>query len=517
MDENLRHPNEDIQMTAGFALAALMRSYFPVRETGPSDRLQRRVVDKYVNLVCTSDNPAESRGFALALGSLPKKILAPSVKVLDFVLNCLIKAARFDTIVGSHGDAETRRNAFRALVSVTREVSFSESRTPPQVALSSQQLEQIFECFLLGMQDYNTDRRGDIGSWSRIESMTGLKHIMFLAIENGVIIDVDLMTKSVGGMLKQLSEKLDNVRLHAGLCIQDILRCQSSQILALPFYDDLCASLQVNSQTNWSEAKVAFRRIVKALKIQSFFHFIVAGLVVSVGALTESVTKEAEEALSGWVRNDEETDKTMSEKMEKLGTSFLRLFQENKRKRRVVLPLLKTLEKLFDRGMIDVLLTQTDDTFAESLLLCIQTEVNGCTDVYILLSAVSVALSLLSPTNDVSLNSRVFEFVLGMLRHDFPRVRQHTADNLYVRLLEVPSLVQSQNYLDELLHLLLQGHWRSDTMGDQRLNELCSNVAHFLGVQFKISRSTLPKKKRAPETFDDDDFATYSSLVHATF
>jgi hypothetical protein len=47
--------------------------------TAPSERLQARIVDKYLQLALTDDNVAVTRGFTLALGVLPPRILRPSV------------------------------------------------------------------------------------------------------------------------------------------------------------------------------------------------------------------------------------------------------------------------------------------------------------------------------------------------------------------------------------------------------------------------------------------------------
>lgn len=515
VDENLRHPNEDIQKAAGFALAALTRSYFPVRESGPSERLQSRVVDKYIKLVNTSVNPAETRGYALALGSLPKKLLAPSAQVLDSVLTCLILAARFDATVGQQADAETRRNAIRALESVANEVGFTASSTPPAVSLCTHQLRQLCECFILGLQDYNTDRRGDIGSWSRIASMTGLQHLIFLAVDNNVEIELDVMTRIVGGLLKQLSEKLDNVRAHAGSCLEEILQRKCSDITGLSCHSDLCQSLQIGTETNWSDAKVSFRRVVKALDIPQYFHLIVSGLVVSVGALTESVTKEAEEALIGWLREKDVNGAKVGTRVEQIGLSFLQLFREHTRKGRVILPLMKTLEKLCNRGLMDVWLSLPDMNFASSLLGCLSAETRGCNDIHRLLSAVGVALGLLSQLNDMSLNCDVLMFVIGMLDHEFPRVRKHAADNLYVRLLEEPSVLPKQDNLDDVLDLLLMGQWLSDTVGDNNIDRLCVKVAQLIGVEFTPLLTRVAETKRVVGP-PKDDFASYASLVNAT-
>mmetsp|Transcript_15315 Transcript_15315/g.21649 ORF Transcript_15315/g.21649 Transcript_15315/m.21649 type:complete len:113 (-) Transcript_15315:16-354(-) len=50
--------------------------------------------------------------------------------------------------------------------------------------MDQQQIIQVFEAFLLALQDYNTDRRGDVGSWSRIAAMTGLEDLTSIALKS---------------------------------------------------------------------------------------------------------------------------------------------------------------------------------------------------------------------------------------------------------------------------------------------------------------------------------------------
>ena len=89
IDSNLKHPNEYIQKAAVAALHALTRTYFPVGESGPSQRLQGRVVDTFVTIIFSDDNAAATRGYSLALGSLPSKLLAPNESFLSKVIGCL--------------------------------------------------------------------------------------------------------------------------------------------------------------------------------------------------------------------------------------------------------------------------------------------------------------------------------------------------------------------------------------------------------------------------------------------
>ena len=330
IDANLKHPNEDIQRAAVDALASLMESYFPVTEKGPSTRLQTRVVDKYTRLVLQSNHPAETRGYSLALGALPKKLLAPSSKVLNTVLDCLCRRARPSSKVAKEGDAETRRNCTEALCRVIETVGFEQSRSSDDHAddnpilpypfhpLNKDQTTKIIDSFLLSLSDYNVDRRGDVGSWSRMAAMSGLQTTTRLCLQQcpDRINDITATT-IVGGICKQLGEKLDAVRLHAGKCLEMVL---SYAGLPLASHDLLCQAFRLDSSqssssssssitsTNWADAKTTFPMLMMAANADEMFPYIIDGVVISVGALTESVTKSAEEALLAWIRQSSKND-----------------------------------------------------------------------------------------------------------------------------------------------------------------------------------------------------------------
>jgi hypothetical protein len=176
-----------VQQAAVAALHALTRTYFPVGISGPSQRLQKRIVDTFVQTILSDNNAAATRGYSLALGSLPPKLLAPNGDVLSKVIECLCAISRPNRKVGGESDAETRRNALRSLVQVCRTVGFSkmeESETPqvPLAFLSKAHVQLVFESLLESMGDYGIDRRGDVGSWSRVEAMVGLEEILYMAI-----------------------------------------------------------------------------------------------------------------------------------------------------------------------------------------------------------------------------------------------------------------------------------------------------------------------------------------------
>lgn len=314
IDSCIPHPNEMIQEQAGRALHHLMQSYFPVSSKGPSERLQNRVVGRYTNAVRTGINPAATRGFAMALGCLPAKLLAPSTEVLDLSLTCLCAAARPEAKVGDEKDAETRRNALVSLASICQTVGFHPCGVENHVVgLSPKQMNLVFGAHLRGINDYNMDRRGDIGSKCRLVAMKGLVTLSAMASQhsdgaNSEYFSEQKCLQIVGLLLKQFSEKLDVVRTEAATCLLRFLDLDSPMKPYVSSRERLREALTPpdcndSDSINWSDASITFPLVMKVAEIDEYFEFVISGLVVSVGCLTQSVSENASTALIRWARN----------------------------------------------------------------------------------------------------------------------------------------------------------------------------------------------------------------------
>lgn len=82
-----------------------------------------------------------------------------------------------------------------------------------------------------GLEDYTTDQRGDVGSWVRLASIAGLRHIIdaFRAQASQLRppeswLPPGLFHSIVGGVTKQLVERIDTVRADAGEHLLHIYR-----------------------------------------------------------------------------------------------------------------------------------------------------------------------------------------------------------------------------------------------------------------------------------------------------
>ena len=154
LDECLRHPHDIIQEAGAKALRALAGS----RLASDSAEIADRLPLKHVALLAKPANVAVSRGSALALGVLPRAMLAPNAPVLEHVVSALIHGTKLVGKVADR-DAETRRNCVVSLAEVVETVGVAWGPTAETGGLSTAQVYRIFCTLLRSTRDYATDKR----------------------------------------------------------------------------------------------------------------------------------------------------------------------------------------------------------------------------------------------------------------------------------------------------------------------------------------------------------------------
>lgn len=78
--------------------------------------------------------------------------------------------------------------------------------------------DTIVDHFVGFLNDYTTDRRGDIGSLVRVEALQGARVI--LQKHHGSTFRSECTQKLLGCISRLAAEKLDKVRFQAWLCLQ---------------------------------------------------------------------------------------------------------------------------------------------------------------------------------------------------------------------------------------------------------------------------------------------------------
>lgn len=399
LSENLKHPNSDIQAAAVAALRPFFRSYL----LPASDTTVVRSTGKYVKILKTDLNPSAKRGAALAFSALPGELLAPMWKdVLDALCAATIPEERLED-----QDVETRVNAVHSLSAVCEILyggpaeSLSRLKSPlsapvPHKFLGPVVREQVMDVLLKALDDYAIDNRGDIGSWVREAAMDALKRCSFLlcletngewtkvepecsagepaglfygeteasglteksrftTIRSGPLFDEEIAVKVVGGLAKQAVEKIDRVRDVAGRTLQHLLHSDQLSVDGIPHRRALEQIVPNDSNLNWAAPGISFPRLLQFLKFPEYRPYLLSGVVLSVGGLADSLGKVSTQALFEFLQGLPPTGSGIGALTDSssiwLGGQILELLKSNRGVDRVIVPVLKTLDILFCKGV----------------------------------------------------------------------------------------------------------------------------------------------------------------------
>jgi hypothetical protein len=257
--------------------------------------------------------------------------------------------------------------------------------------------------------------------------------------QDSLFVSLERITEMVGGMLKQLSEQLDTVRQKAGESLERVLM-SSFGAAKVKCHDELIQALELSSQSDedgeyraWGDPKHSFRLAMKASASgeNEYFSSVVAGMAVSIGGLTKSVSDAAFAVLVDWLE-----ERRGSFYPENLAFHLLRLLKENIGSIRVSLPAIKTMQFLFTRRFLSTLNPEDAAGYAMRFLDAFKETERYSDDVHRLHALVDATVSLLDNVDDAPARSSALAFLCKMLTHRFPRVRSYTAEQLYVVLLD---------------------------------------------------------------------------------
>jgi hypothetical protein len=263
-----------------------------------------------------------------------------------------------------------------------------------------------------------------------------------------------------------------------------------------------------------------------ALEMDTYFDAVVAGLVISVGGLSEAVVKESSSLLLKWCHN-KKTSKHFR-RLEMLASSFIALYEQHTFDDRVIVPLMKTTDMLL-KNDIFYFLAVKNHNFAHRLLQAVRTEINKTTDIGKLRLGIELLILLLGfddPVRPAALRSLVM-----LLGHRYPKVRKHASDLLYLQLLSdadpigpSPSevevtgtngndgptkcgLASSAENLERANEVLLTTAWDSGDLNAVRSSR--EQLATALGLTL-ATNTNVPSKQT---TDVSDELNSYSTLV----
>jgi hypothetical protein len=171
LNEHLRQPHQAVQLAARDALREFLFACFSAGDA-PSERLQKLTVTKYLEGLRTETNVSVTRGYGLALGALPQRLLVLPHGTIDHVLTCLAQCSSPQHRINGEYDADTCSNCVASLSEIAERLCYAQ-------AFGSAHAEKCFEVLRASCADYSVDNRGDTGSWSRVQAMKGTEALIY--------------------------------------------------------------------------------------------------------------------------------------------------------------------------------------------------------------------------------------------------------------------------------------------------------------------------------------------------
>ncbi|CAJ0963990.1 unnamed protein product, partial [Mesorhabditis belari] len=203
--------------------------------------------------------------------------------------------------------------------------------------------KKIFNVFMVALDDYTEDARGDIGRFVRCEAM---KAMTTMLCDEKETITKDEVTQVLCQIIQQSAEKIGRLRETAATCIKTIL--VSTTLPGLNNVDLLrelyaCPDLFIYDKQLYS--------LRPLLSIKPYSASILHGLVLSAGGISEVTAQFALQALHEYL--DSATESEAEEAM-----AILVKFIQSPASPRLSLPLLRVLSTILPR--IPHLLTHPD-------------------------------------------------------------------------------------------------------------------------------------------------------------
>lgn len=423
------------------------------------------------------------QGFSHALGKLPHAILQENFSpVLESLLHC--SQIQPETSLW----AESRRDAIGAITSILEEksITLENSKTWDNgIPISVLNPENIFQCLLENMEDYTTDKRGDIGSWVRDAAMRCIKVLTIKLAKaykesnqsGTTVLDSPVIPQLIALVVKQSVEKIDNIRVRAGKIFSALLYHQDPPILQIPERASLLSIFPEDfvKTCNWRSTSQTFPRFVELLKFPVFTYPLLTGFVVSGGSLSDSVMKDA----NGAVKNYIHASGAMGDQEAiRVGDVLLKIFEDHLKVERVTLPLLKFISKLLQSNVLSPLIS-ANPIFGSKLINLVKSEVINSSRVEKIVSAVELLCELLQGPMEVVKAS--LKRLMVYLCHNFPRVRLVTAQKLYESMITYgdESLDISPENMEEVMSILSETRWDIEI---SQLRPLRNRICDLLNV-----------------------------------
>eukprot|EP01132_Coremiostelium_polycephalum_P004883 gene4883-6091_t len=470
LEENLSHPNEDVQKESAKAITLLFKN-FMVSNKEYRVRLYQ-LSRNYCKSIKTENSPVIRRGSSLALGAFPFLTLGLELDLtaLDEIVRALIESMFVE--LPSLKDIETRVNSCHSMgvLGYFAIQMLKTNKSPNHQKYYTDLFKSIWNCLMKATDDYTVDKRGDVGSWVRELSCKILfnliEHLDCSIESRNILIENDMVKEFICKLFKLASEKLDKIRnvtctiIHKLIWIEPFLD-------SIPHRNQLELIFEKNPSSiiNWARSDISFPLLCLALEFPIYQYPLLTGLLSSIGGgtskyLIDSSIKSITEFLNKF--NQEERN----EKIKEIGYTVIKIIENTPNDSKMVLPTFKSIVKILETHYFDQLLKSTQFSF--SILKQFEEKIK-LNDIYLLLSLIPTLTYILNQfsTSEDDKNIRNFAIknILSLISNEsYPRVRKVASDSLLSS-----KFIQSPEN-QKIYHLLIKTQW--DNTNENNIKEL---------------------------------------------
>ena len=113
------------------------------------------------------------------------------------------------------------------------------------------------------------------------------------------------------------------------------------------------------------------------------------------------------------------------------------------------------------------------------------------------------------------MRKEILPFIMTMLLNKYPRVRQYTAEQLYVKLTEDGDMLFDHKCLEEANQFLLSTVWHEEHDPLGHLSNSRNRIADLLSISMTDEQRNMRigKRRSSIQSAPKDEFESYSSLV----
>ena len=496
IEENLQDPERPTQERA---LEAFREVCTHCYQSLPADKLATLLNGSATNALeqLKSGVQFARMGFSLALGVLPCPFYQTEGN-LGKIIHALIACAIHDDVTQAIY-TEARRDAIVSISRICVTVGITKDDNSVS-AITSQLLEEIYSCLFEALKNYSIDSRGDIGAVVREATMQVVVSLSQQVIaQQRQLFREEWCMYMACGLIKQANEKIDRVRHVACSCLITLLHTSTEDTPYLPHL----AELREIFPQDPSELLIpteSFKVTVRAIKLDTYRKFVLAGLVISIGGVSESVIRAASSSLLEQVK-DLSQDKEL---LDKFTIDLIEVYKDCIKQPRLIIPFLKMTDSLLTNACFEEYEGQPG-SFPDQLFTLTQSCTRRTKDVKRVLTSIDVFCGLLQFKGLVQ--TKVLSHLMDVLCHPaFPRARKIAAEQLHLTLVTYEELM-SPEVVDEVSEILSDTPWNLTleeiTPSRDRLCKLLDLPVPALHTPVSVNEGGVQKE---PQDFTFNDF-----------